>query len=111
MRYYCTVDGLTDSWIELADAWTRAEWAALQGVKGNADYFDILRRKTTAMHLATADGGAINDVALLTDDGLQAIDLALWGFLVTVLFRAAADRKTLGDFAMRALLSSSDKTS
>ena len=105
MRWNCTVDGLTDTWIEIDDRWTRRETEQLDATNDEA-YFDLLRAKTLACHVQVSDG-AITDPAGLTLEGLLDADEAVIGFLGRVLVHTVAQRRFLGNASLR--LSSTDK--
>ena len=104
MRWTCTVEGFSDTWIEVDDRWTRRE---TESVENTADetYLLLLRAKTTACHIQAGDG-YIESAAELTEENLLDADEAVWGFLGRVLPYTIAQRRFLGNASLRPSLPS-----
>jgi hypothetical protein len=99
-RVTCTTEGFTDNWIEFSETWTRRDRQELD----QADVESVLaclRRKATACHIILSDGSVIDDVEMLTDDGLSNADLQVWGFVLGSLFRLTGALQSLGNFSVR----------
>ena len=60
VRVYSSGEGFEDNWIEVVDAWTRAETTAYGTLSADA-FADLWQRKVDNCHLVTADGSLIDD--------------------------------------------------
>lgn len=108
-RVTCTTEGFTDNWIEISETWTRRDRQELD----QADVESVLsslRRKATACHIVLSDGTTIDDVEMLTDDGLIDADLQVWGFVLGSQFRATGALQSLGNFSVRVSSDSAVRT-
>ncbi len=99
VRIECDVDGLTGNWIEISDRWTQREAVAMVEVV-NDDFYALLRAKTVAVHI---DAGEITITSpdQLDADHLLDADVAVLGWLGSVLPIAVARRRTLGNASAR----------
>lgn len=100
VRYTCAIEGYEDSWIDLAAKWTRDDERELLAYDSDIARLPMLQRRCTAVHLVDGDT-VISDVDKLTNEGLEHVDLVLWGFVTTVLVMQWREMRTLGDFAKR----------
>ena len=105
MRIECDAAGFEHNWLEVEDKWTRREIIALEGfsMSDNARFFDMLKRKVQACHIALEDGGAIEDPANLDYDSLLDADEIIWGWLGQALWIAIGRRRSLGNLSARLL--------
>lgn len=123
IRLECTVDGLRQNWVELAEQWTRAEmrrWnLATLGVAppkaapadgdpntpartSEDELFDLLAQKLTGVHVTLPDGTLIEDAATLVarfDD----LDVRLVRWLATGVSKALQELLALGEAKRRLL--------
>lgn len=99
-RYYCTIEGLEDNWVEVSERWTRREAVTYAETRTTEDEFAWLRRKVVACHLAK-EGAVLTDPAALTPDWFDDADLRLWGFVCGVLGLTLRDLRTLGNMSGR----------
>ena len=101
VRMDCTATGFERNWIEIADAWTRREVESVLSTSLDAEYVQMLQRKTLALHLELATGDVIDDPAALTYNALLDADELLLGWLGYVLPTAIAQRRLLGNASLR----------
>ena len=102
MRFHCTLDGLEENWVEIAENWTRKEVAEWRKADTDAVVTRWLRHKVTACFIATEEGDPITDPAQLTVEMInERVDLRLIGFLGVVLFQALQELVSLGPFSGR----------
>lgn len=101
VRMDCTAPGFEGNWIEIADAWTRREVEGVLSTSLDAEYVQMLQRKTVALRLELTTGGVIDDPAALTYDALLDADELLLGWLGYVLPTAIAQRRLLGNASLR----------
>jgi len=101
MRFECSAEGFERNWIEVSERWTRREVEAVVSTSVDADYIDILRQKTTAVHLELATGDVIETPEALTYEALMDADELLLGWLGYALPTAIAQRRLLGNASLR----------
>ncbi len=99
VRIECDAEGLTGNWIEISDRWTQREAVAMMEV-ANDEFYALLRAKTVAVHI-DAGGTAITSPEQLDADHLLDADVAVLGWLGSVLPIAVARRRTLGNASAR----------
>ncbi len=100
VRIYCDDPEYTATWIDIAARWTQGELQRMLDVQGD-EFYAFLRSKTVAMHIQTADGGAVTDPARLSDEGLADVDVLLIGWLGRTMPLAVARRRILGNASAR----------
>ena len=102
MRVECSIEGLTDNFIDVADDWTRGEYRQLSGVTDLEEYLVWFRRKVTGVKLSTATGEYITDPQAVTMDTLDTMSLQLTGFVERALYQACNHLRALGNASGRA---------
>lgn len=112
MRLVCKVEGLEQNWVEVPDKWTRADWQRILDATVE-DALALVRERATACHIERGDGTAITDPAQVTAEALEApdMDLAVYGFVVSVPGAAVRTRRSLGNLSARLSPSTSAVTS
>lgn len=107
MRLTCTVEGLEGNWVEMLETWTRADWQRLQEATVE-DALALLCEKATACHIDAGDGKWVEKPdELKAAFESEAMDLALYGFLIAVPGAAMGIRRSLGNRSARLLSDSS----
>jgi hypothetical protein len=99
MRLHCDIEGLEDNWIDISEQWTRREFREMLDANGD-ELLAILHAKATACHIEAGDT-VITDVADLTEDALDDIDLRLVGFIGGILVHAGVRLRELGNVSAR----------
>ncbi len=102
MRVECSIEGLTDNFIDVADDWTRGEYRQLSNVTDLEEYLVWFRRKVTGVKLTTATGEYITDPQAVTMDTLDTMSLQLTGFVERALYQACNHLRALGNASGRA---------
>lgn len=106
IRLECTIDGLTNNWVDVAEVWTRSEmrrWhLATLGAAPEDELFALLAEKLVACHVYLPDGAL-----LTTADQLIArfddLDARLVRWLATGLSKAIQELLALGERQKRLL--------
>lgn len=108
MRYFIDFPEYTDCFVEVAEQWTLKEVNEL-AASDEESYFDILRRKTLSILLRDVNGLELRDVSKLNKDFIENIDVAVAGFLGTVLVKHVRDRRSLGGSSVLPQSSTSER--
>lgn len=107
MKYYMELSGFEDLFVEVEDAWTMKELKEVTSADGE-QYFVILRRKIVSLLIRDAEGKEIRDKNELTEDFIENVDVAVAGFLGTVLIKHIRDRRSLGGASVHPLSTGSE---
>ena len=86
---------LAESYVDVSERWTRAEFTALLDADGE-NTMATLRRKLDGCHLQLDDGTFCDEPAQITDSLLDGMDLRLIGFLGAAPLKACAHLRSLG---------------
>lgn len=83
MRYICDIPGLESDYVELSDAWSRAEVRQFWKFQGeDADAFmALIQRKIVAMHLSLVDAEPLTTADQFTSDNLDLLDYRAFEWL------------------------------
>lgn len=104
MRYECAEPGFEAAWIEIRETgWTRKAINQLRALDESDEWFALLRSHVTGLHLPAVEGDAVSDVADLTPDALDRLDLVLFNWFVSALIEALRDITQLGNAPWRRL--------
>lgn len=106
-KYYLEFDDYKDCFVEVADKWTMKEVKALTS-STEENYFDIFKKKVESIFIKDVNGKELRDVNMINDDFLDNVDIAVVGFLGTVLVRHVRDRRSLGGMSVRPLSTTSE---
>lgn len=105
LRFVPQIDGLEDCYIDVAEAWTRAEVRELAAATDEATMLKYIRAKVTDCRLARpgAEPFVGDGEALSVEDGaiLDTLDLRLIDFVGSVLIQAASALRSLGNLSGR----------
>ncbi len=105
MKYDCDIPGLEHNFIELRDDWSRGQVREFWTAKGE-DYFALIAKKTTAVHLDVPDGEPVTDPTQLTVAALDAIDSRVFQWFMAVPVAHVQALGDMGEAARRRLLDS-----
>ena len=97
MRFICNIAGLEQNWVEFSDVWTRREDTDLFSLPEQEGFSKYFARKCTACHIEQVGGEPITDPAQLTYDGLNDVDLRVFGFLAGSIYIACRSSQRLGN--------------
>jgi len=98
-RIDCDFPGLDGNWIEISDRWTQREAVAMTEA-ADESFYALLRAKTVAVHIVAGDTVIASPEQLDAEHLLDA-DVAVLGWLGSVLPIAVARRRTLGNASAR----------
>ena len=98
-----------DCFVDVSEVWTMKELKDLAIAEGDK-YFEIFRKKVDAILLRDVNGVEIRDVNQLTEDFMENIDVAMAGFLGTVLVNHIRERRSLGGLSVRLSSTGSELT-
>lgn len=105
IRIYCDDPDHTETWIDITPRWTQGDIQKMLTVQGD-EFYAFLRSKTVACHIQMANGEAVTDPALISDEGLIDADVLLFGWLGAAMPQAIARRRALGNASARPSLPS-----
>jgi len=100
IRIYCDDPDYSQAWIDIDGRWTLGDQRRMLEVEGD-DFWAFLRKKAVACHIPTMDGGAVDDPAGLSGEGLADVDVLLIAWLGAVMPTAIAKRRALGNASAR----------
>lgn len=100
MKYYSETEGYEDCYIDVIDKWTMKELKELTA-SDDDQYFEIFRRKVTALLLRDAEGNELRDITKFNKEFVEGMDVAMAGFLGNVLAMHVRQRKSLGGLSVR----------
>lgn len=106
-QYFSELEGYTDCYITVADKWTVKEMRALADSDEKA-YFEIFKNKVEGMFLKDSENVEFRNPAELTETALENFDVALAGFVGSILPLHVRKRRNLGGLNVRPLSSSKD---
>lgn len=106
-KYYLDIEEYKDCFVEVVDKWTMKEVKALTS-STEENYFDIFKKKVESILIRDVDGNELRDVNMINEDFLDNVDVAISGFLGTVLVRHVRDRRSLGGMSVRPLSTTSE---
>lgn len=99
-KYFSEVPGFEKFFIEVSDAWTVKEMKALADSDEDG-YFDIFHAKVESMFLADVDGKEFTNPRELSRDDVENFDVAVAGFLGSILPIHVRKRRNLGGLNVR----------
>lgn len=99
-QYFSELEGYTDCFITVSDKWTVKEMRELADSEEKG-YFEIFSRKVEGMLLKDADGNEVRDPAKLNGEILENFDVALAGFVGSILPLHVRKRRNLGGLNVR----------
>lgn len=99
-KYYSDVEGYADLFIEVSDQWLMREVKALADA-GEEEYFSIFNQKVEAMFLRDTVGKEFTNPRTFAPDDVLDFDVALAGFVGSVLTTHVRRRKSLGGLSVR----------
>jgi hypothetical protein len=106
-KYFSKMDGFEDCYIEVDDKWTVKEMRDLAKSE-DEDYFRIFNKKVTAMLLRDSDGTEYTNPKTLTPENFENFDVALAGFVGSILPIHVRNRRNLGGLNVRPSSTSKD---
>ncbi len=107
VRIECDLPGLEGNWIEISDKWTQREAVAMMDA-ADASFYSLLQSKCVAVHIMAGDT-LISAPDQLDAEHLLDADVAIIGWLGTVMPIAVARRRTLGNASARLSLSANGR--
>jgi hypothetical protein len=99
-KYFCDIEGNEDIFIEVTDAWTVKEMRALADSE-EKEYFEIFQKKVEAMHLRDVSGNVFTNPKDFNLDILENFDVAVAGFIGSILPIHVRKRRNLGGMKVR----------
>ncbi len=108
MRINCEHPEFADSWVEVSERWTLAEWDELNNSADWQSLMSIFAEKVEACHVQCGDK-FIDSPDGITEDAINECDLVIVGFLGRVLQTACGHLVTLGNMSARPSLNGSEK--
>jgi len=106
-KYFSEMTGYEDNFIEVTDKWTVKEMRQLADSPED-EYLEIFRTKVDAMFLKDAEGKEFTNPRTLAKEDLEGFDVALGGFIGSILPIHVRKRRNLGGMNVRQLLPSKD---
>lgn len=106
-KYFSEMEGYEDCFIEVTDRWTVKEMRALAESE-EKEYFDLFGRKVESMLLKDADGKEFTNPREITPTDLENFDVALGGFMGSILPIHVRKRRNLGGMNVRPSSTSKD---
>ena len=107
MKYYSEIEGYEDCYVDVVDKWTMKELKELTA-SGESEYFELFRRKVSAIYLKDIDGNELRDITKLDDEFIENLDVIMAGFIGTVLAMHVRQRRSLGGMSVRQSSSTSE---
>ncbi len=108
MKYYSEIEGYEDCYVDVVDKWTMKELKELTA-SDEQEYFDLFRRKVSAILLRDIDGNELRDITKLNDEFVENLDVVMAGFIGTVLAMHVRQRRSLGGLSVRQSSSTSEQ--
>lgn len=102
MKYFSNTEGYEDCYVDVIDSWTMKELRSLTAAD-DVEYFEIFRKKVTALLLRDVDGNELRDITQFNEDFLLNMDVSMAGFIGSVLILHVRQRKNLGGLNVRPL--------
>ncbi len=99
-QYFSELEGYTDCFITVTDKWTVKEMRALAD-SDEGGYFTIFKNKVEGMLVKDADGVELRDPTGLTGEALENFDVAMAGFIGSILPLHVRKRRNLGGLNVR----------
>lgn len=99
-QYFSELEGYTDCFITVTDKWTVKEMRALAD-SDEASYFAIFKNKVEGLFVKDADGTEFRDPTALTAEVLENFDVAIAGFIGSILPLHVRKRRNLGGLNVR----------
>lgn len=109
MKYYSEIEGYEDCYVDVVDKWTMKELKELTA-SDEQEYFDLFRRKVSAILLRDIDGNELRDITQLNDEFVENLDVIMAGFIGTVLAMHVRQRRSLGGLSVRQSSTTSELT-
>lgn len=106
-KYFSEEVGYKDCFIEVTDNWTMKEVRAM-GEADENEYFDIFNRKVESMYLKDSTGREFTNPKVFRPEDVEDFDIAMAGFIGSILPIHCRRRKGLGGMNVRASSSGSD---
>lgn len=100
MKYYMSFGDYKDCFVDVSEVWTMKELKELASSDGDK-YFEMFRKKVDGILVRDVNGLEIRDVNQLTEEFMENIDVAMAGFLGTVLVNHIRERRSLGGLSVR----------
>ena len=108
MRYTCDEPGFEAAFLEIDELrWMRRDVTVLFMGSESEEWFAVLRKHCTALHLPVLEGEPITKPADLTTEALDRLDIVLYGWLNGKLSLAAG---AVGELAKNARRRSSNQS-
>jgi hypothetical protein len=102
MRYTCEHPAFEDAWIEVPDmGWRRSELEQLATFANTPEWWALVQRRVTALHLPTLDGDALTRPEQLTLDDTDRVDFILYQWMLSRLAVGYKDVNKLGNAQWR----------
>lgn len=99
-QYFSELEEYKDCFITVTDKWTVKEMRSLAD-SNEKEYFEIFRNKVEGVFLKDSDGVEYRDPAALTEEALENFDVALAGFVGSILPLHVRKRRNLGGLNVR----------
>ena len=106
-KYFSEMPGCEDQFIEVTDAWTVKEMRALAD-SDEKEYFVIFAKKVESMFLKDSEGKEFTNPRELTPEDLENFDVAVGGFIGSILPIHVRKRRNLGGMNVRPSSTSKD---
>lgn len=106
-KYFSDLEGYEDLFIEVTDKWTVKEMRALAD-SNEEEYFELFHKKVDAMFLKDADGKEFTNPREIKPEDMENFDVAVGGFIGSILVIHVRKRRNLGGMSVRPLLPSKD---
>lgn len=108
MRFDCAEPEFPGAFVEFTDAWSVGEKRRVFEVQGE-EFYALLQRKLTALHLPALEGDALDAPADVTRDGVDRLDGRLWDWLRGTISTAILELGNLGEAVRQRLYISAGK--
>lgn len=105
MRFDCAEPEFSGAFVEFSDAWSVGEKRRVFEVQGD-EFYALLQRKITALHLPALEGNALDSPAGVTRDGVDRLDGRLWDWLRGTISAAILELTNLGEAVRQRLYTS-----
>lgn len=102
-KFFCSIEGLEDNYIDFSDKWTRAEVKRVESGQwaDDVEFFAFIGSKSNGIHIVSEDGTEATSVDDLTDEFLDGCDARLAGFISSAPIHAARNLTSLGNWSAR----------
>lgn len=107
VKYFSEEPGFEENFVEVVDSWTMKEVREM-GDANEEQYFEIFRKKVESMYLKDNAGKEFTNPKTFNIVDVDDFDIALAGFIGSVLAIHCRRRKGLGGLNVRTLSSGSD---